>query len=67
MLRLAVLALAILGLAACMSGRRTGPAVLVERYCYRTLGVVDCHAAPLAGEGYRLVGFFDAPSDTPLK
>lgn len=34
---------------------------LAERYCYRTLAEVDCHAAPLAGEERRRVGFWDAP------
>ncbi|GAB4360565.1 MAG: hypothetical protein Kow00114_14350 [Kiloniellaceae bacterium] len=32
-----------------------------ERPCYRTLGTVDCHAAPLPGEESRRVGFYDAP------
>ncbi len=31
------------------------------RYCYRTLGVVDCHAAPLPDAAPRRVGHFDAP------
>jgi hypothetical protein len=29
--------------------------------CYRTLGVVDCHEAPLVGEESRRVGWFDPP------
>lgn len=32
-----------------------------ERPCYRTLGTVDCHAAPLPGEERRRVGFYDRP------
>lgn len=36
-------------------------AVPAPRPCYRTLGVVDCHPVPLAGEDARRVGFFDAP------
>lgn len=32
-----------------------------ERYCYRTLAAVDCHAAPLPGEESRRVGFYDPP------
>ena len=32
-----------------------------ERPCYRTLGTVDCHAAPLPGEASRKVGFYDPP------
>ncbi|MPZ11674.1 MAG: hypothetical protein GEU89_15920 [Kiloniellaceae bacterium] len=32
-----------------------------ERYCYRTLADVDCHAEPLAGEDNRRVGFYDEP------
>lgn len=36
-------------------------AKLAERYCYRTLAEVDCHARPLPGEDTRRVGFFDAP------
>ena len=47
-------------------------AVTAPRACYRTLGVVDCHPAPLFGEEARRVGFFDAPivysvGDTPLR
>ena len=26
------------------------------RYCYRTLARIDCHAQPLEGQDYRLVG-----------
>jgi hypothetical protein len=59
MLRTALVLMAILGLAACAPSRQAGPANLAERYCYRTLGAVDCHAAPLDGEAYRLVGYFD--------
>lgn len=40
------------------AGPRAG--ATAERPCYRTLGVVDCHAAPLPGEENRRVGFFDA-------
>jgi hypothetical protein len=61
MLRSMVFTLAVLGLAACAPGGRTGRAILADRHCYRTLGVVDCHAAPLPGEAFREVGFFDAP------
>jgi len=61
MRRLALVVLAVLGVAACAPGRPAGSVVQADRYCYRTLGVVDCHAAPLDGEEYRLVGFFDAP------
>jgi starvation-inducible outer membrane lipoprotein len=43
-------------LAACMAGPDP---VMVERYCYRTLAEVDCHAQPLPGEASREVGFFD--------
>jgi len=59
--RAAILLVAVLGVGACAQGRPAGRAVLAERYCYRTLGVVDCHAAPLPGEAFRKVGFFDAP------
>ncbi|MDJ0936681.1 MAG: hypothetical protein QNJ06_19260 [Kiloniellales bacterium] len=38
----------------------SGPA-FAPRYCYRTLGEVDCHAAPLPGAETRRVGYFDAP------
>ena len=45
-------------LAACAA--ELGPASdLAERYCYRTLAEVDCHAQPLPGEASRAVGFFD--------
>jgi hypothetical protein len=35
--------------------------IYAERPCYRTLADVDCHAAPLAGEETRRVGFYDPP------
>lgn len=35
--------------------------VYAERPCYRTLGTVDCHSAPLPGEESRRVGFYDTP------
>lgn len=35
--------------------------IYAERPCYRTLGAVDCHAAPLPGEHSRRVGFYDQP------
>ncbi len=57
----AILLVAVLGVAACAQGRPALRAILAERHCYRTLGVVDCHAAPLPGEAFREVGFFDAP------
>ena len=57
----AIALVAAAGLTACVPRQPAGPAVLAERYCYRTLGVVDCHAAPLPGEDYRRVGFFDTP------
>lgn len=28
----------------------------VARYCYKTLARIDCHAQPLPGQDYRLVG-----------
>ena len=34
---------------------------LAERYCYRTLAHVDCHASPLEEEDGRQIGWFDAP------
>ena len=37
------------------------PAAYAPRSCYRTLGVVDCHAEPLPGAEGRRVGHFDAP------
>ena len=40
----------------------SGPA-FAPRYCYRTLGEVDCHAAPLPGAETRRVGYFDAPPE----
>lgn len=30
-------------------------------YCYETIGAGDCHVAPLADEGSRLVGFQGPP------
>lgn len=33
--------------------------VYAERYCYRTLADVDCHARPLPAEESRRVGFYD--------
>jgi len=36
-------------------------AALAPRHCYRTLGVVDCHARALPGEENREIVFFDAP------
>ena len=59
--RTVILAVAGLALSACTLRVPEERAVLAERYCYRTLGVVDCHAAPLPDEDYRRVGFFDAP------
>jgi len=56
-----ILAGAILALSACTLYVPERRVVLAERYCYRTLGVVDCHAAPLPGEEARRVGFFDTP------
>ena len=29
------------------------------RYCYRSLGEVECYAQPLPGEATRKIGFFD--------
>lgn len=37
-----------------LSGCAQGPSE--ARYCYKTLARVDCHAQPLAGQEYRLVG-----------
>jgi len=59
--RMAILLAVALGVGACVPRGPADRAVLAERYCYRTLGVVDCHAAPLPGEESRRVGFFDAP------
>ena len=56
-----ILAVAILALSACTVWVPEKRPVLAERYCYRTLGVVDCHAAPLPSEESRRVGFFDTP------
>ena len=39
----------------------TPRAELAQRYCYRTLAEVDCHAQLLPGEEFRRVGYFDAP------
>lgn len=32
-------------------------------YCYRTLARPDCHAAPLAGERHRLIGYYGPSPD----
>ena len=48
----ALLALALL-LGAC------GIWIEETRYCYRTLGRVDCHATPLEGQEGRLVGTYN--------
>ncbi len=61
MRRTAILLAAVLGVAACVPSGRVDRTIFAERYCYRTLGVVDCHAVPLAGEESRRVGFYDAP------
>ncbi len=58
-LRIAALLGLATGLAAC-SGPQTR-VVYAERFCYRTLGEVDCHARPLPGEEHRRVGWFDRP------
>lgn len=42
-----------------LAGCAERPLRVVDRFCYRTLAEVDCHAAPLAGEANRLVGFYD--------
>ncbi len=39
----------------------TPRAELAQRYCYRTLAEVDCHAQLMPSEEFRRVGFFDAP------
>ncbi len=39
----------------------TPRAELAQRYCYRTLAEVDCHAQLMPGEEFRRVGYFDAP------
>jgi len=37
------------------------PEPVAPLYCYETIGSGDCHAAPLADEGGRLVGFQGPP------
>ncbi|MGF1628723.1 MAG: hypothetical protein ACFCUT_04580 [Kiloniellaceae bacterium] len=54
-----ILILAVLLLAGC--AEPFPKLTYAERYCYRTLADVDCHAAPLAGEESRRVGFYDEP------
>ena len=54
-----VLGVLLIALAAC-----SGPTqrlVYAERFCYRTLAEVDCHAEPLPAEAFREVGWFDQP------
>ena len=51
--------LAVVALAGCADPYPT--LTYAERPCYRTLGTVDCHAAPLPDEESRRVGFYDAP------
>ena len=54
-------AAAALAVAACATAEPFPKLTYAERSCYRTLGVVDCHPTPLAGEEGRRVGFYDAP------
>ena len=32
-------------------------------YCYKTLAVNDCYAAPQPGQGYRLTGVYQLPAE----
>ena len=56
---LALILLMGLGLGACAGPEMSLRAQVEDRACYRTLGRVDCHAAPLKGEDSRRVGSFD--------
>ena len=34
------------------------PTGMVQSYCYRSIGTVECYPQPLTGEDYRLNGYF---------